>query len=368
MTLLDVVIVGAGMAGLACAQRLQGAGYQVSVLEKSRGLGGRMATRRIDGIPIDHGARFLQPQGQMLSDLTQQLIHQGIVTSWQPETFYLDSTGQLNPDPLAPHCYVAPAGMSAVGKALGTGLTIHRQQRVTAIAPTAESHWSITTTRADTGETGQHTAKSLVLAIPAPQIVPLLESLRSQPEIAAILPAIAAVQYAPCITVMAQYAPHASQAQAPLPCMPTTPWMMEGHADTPFFWVGLDSSKRQAPGMNIVLQSSAAFAEHWLETTDLQPAGEALLTQAGRLIAPWLSRPRRWQVHRWRYALVEKPCPQGALRTTTPSPLIACGDWCGELHIETALDAGWAAAASLQTMLGNAPLPDSPIELNLNLN
>jgi renalase len=44
--------VGAGLAGLICAQKLQRAGYQVAVLEKSRGLGGRLATRRVDGVAI----------------------------------------------------------------------------------------------------------------------------------------------------------------------------------------------------------------------------------------------------------------------------------------------------------------------------
>jgi hypothetical protein len=132
--------------------------------------------------------------------------------------------------------------------------------------------------------------------------------------------------------------------------------MIEGHSDSPFFWVGLDSSKRAAPGLNVVLHSSAAFAEHWLDSSNLQPAGEALLQQAGKLIAPWLTQPYRWQVHRWRYARVEKACTQGVLSAHIPAPWAACGDWCGNRQLDTAIESGCAAADHINHSLGGAPL------------
>jgi renalase len=360
MTLRNVIVVGAGMAGLVCARRLQAAGYQVSVLEKSRGVGGRLATRRLDGMPVDHGARFVEPTGERLQRLTDHWVHHGMLTLWRPHTYYLDSTGQLNPDPLAPPYYVAPAGMSAIGKTLAAGLTVHRQQRVVAIAPTADHTWLLTTTRTDDGTPQQYRTQGLVLALPAPQIGPLLAPLRSHPAMAALADSLALVAYAPCITVMAHYTQHSSQADARLPCLPQEPWMIEGHSDTPFFWVGLDSGKRQVEGLNVVLHSSATFAEHWLETPQLQPAGEALLASAGKLIAPWLAQPARWQVHRWRYARVETPNPHPLPTLSAPAPLVACGDWCGDRHLDTALEAGWAAAAALNDHLANPVLNDFP--------
>ena len=45
----DIAVIGAGMAGLVCAQQLSQAGYSVVVVEKSRGVGGRVATRRLQG-------------------------------------------------------------------------------------------------------------------------------------------------------------------------------------------------------------------------------------------------------------------------------------------------------------------------------
>lgn len=59
----NVVVIGAGMSGIACARALQSAGIHVRVIDKGRGIGGRVATRRAEvaGTPIsfDHGAQYL---------------------------------------------------------------------------------------------------------------------------------------------------------------------------------------------------------------------------------------------------------------------------------------------------------------------
>jgi renalase len=57
--ILDVVVVGAGISGLALARELRSRGRAPLVLERARGVGGRCATRRIDGQPVDHGLAFL---------------------------------------------------------------------------------------------------------------------------------------------------------------------------------------------------------------------------------------------------------------------------------------------------------------------
>ncbi|MCQ9182228.1 FAD-dependent oxidoreductase [Streptomyces sp. IBSBF 2953] len=51
----DVVVIGAGVAGLACAQDLLAAGVDVQVLEASDGVGGRMRSDRVDGFVVDRG-------------------------------------------------------------------------------------------------------------------------------------------------------------------------------------------------------------------------------------------------------------------------------------------------------------------------
>ena len=73
---VEVAVVGAGLAGLACAQRLRQLGRRVVVVEKSRGLGGRLATRRLPGTCADHGVRYLEVQGPLTELLIQTLVQQ----------------------------------------------------------------------------------------------------------------------------------------------------------------------------------------------------------------------------------------------------------------------------------------------------
>jgi predicted NAD/FAD-dependent oxidoreductase len=58
-----IVIIGSGIAGLACARRLAKAGLSPIVLDKGRGIGGRVATRRVGNLQFDHGAQFVNAHG-----------------------------------------------------------------------------------------------------------------------------------------------------------------------------------------------------------------------------------------------------------------------------------------------------------------
>ena len=119
--LFDVAVIGAGMAGLTCAQLLRQAGYSAVVLEKSRGLGGRVATRRLEGTCADHGARYLEPKGESLKRFVHVLSAHSIIKPWTDTTHTCDPVnGQLTPASPTNWCpyYVAPAGMSAAGKFL----------------------------------------------------------------------------------------------------------------------------------------------------------------------------------------------------------------------------------------------------------
>ena len=75
MTEGAVAIVGAGLAGLACARVLFGAQHAVTVLEKSRGVGGRIATRRVGRLAFDHGAQYLMVRDAGFRDYMELASH-----------------------------------------------------------------------------------------------------------------------------------------------------------------------------------------------------------------------------------------------------------------------------------------------------
>lgn len=328
--MFDVVIIGAGISGLVCAQQLHQAGYKVLVVEKSRGLGGRVATRRLHDTCADHGTCYLKPQAGILQRFVELLAQQNILQVWT-NTVHEFNAGlqQLTVSKRSP-IYTAPKGMSAIARFLAAGLEIQLNQRVIEISANADN-WCLQLE--STNATTQITAKAVVVAIPAPQALTLLEPIAESP---IFLNNLRSVEFASCISVIAGY-----------PAMQSHPiWHAVTVAgDDNLAWIGLDSSKRQELRSPVfVLHSSAKFAQNYLQSDDLQPAGNQLIARAAKYLLPWLDTPEWMQVHRWRYAFPTSPLINTCLNANTPQPLVCCGDWCGGDRVESALLSGISAA------------------------
>jgi renalase len=352
----DVAVVGAGMAGLVCAQQLRRSGDRVVVLEKSRGLGGRVATRRLAGTWADHGLRCLEVQGALSAQLIQTLVQQGIVHPWiDPETLALKNPA---PDQTKVR-YVATTGITAIAKFLSAGLEIWRGQRVQTLTPLPDRTWKLTLEAAGKADPipADLIVPAVVLAIPAPQALALLEPFADRLPVER-LAALRSVQFAPCITAIAAYpADYATK-------LSEIEWrFVQFPEGSDLAWVGLESSKHLGEGRSklddksklvIVVQSSAAFADRYLEQDDLNSVGQHLLSEAAIALLPWLADPEVLQVHRWRYAFVSQPwrelsfAPFTEISIAPPlAPLWCCGDWCGGDRLESALQSGSAAASQL---------------------
>ena len=76
---MRVVIVGAGISGLVAADELRAAGAHVSVVDKGRSPGGRLATRRIGAATLDHGAQFFTVRTPAFQHRVDAWIERGLV-------------------------------------------------------------------------------------------------------------------------------------------------------------------------------------------------------------------------------------------------------------------------------------------------
>ncbi|MEM6449872.1 MAG: NAD(P)-binding protein [Cyanobacteria bacterium P01_D01_bin.105] len=343
----DVAVIGAGLSGITCARKLGSAGYSVCILDKSRGLGGRMATRRVTNthmsnhhIRVDHGLRYWQPKSTGLQALTAELVGAGVLQPWTASEYEIHTRGVLTPvAPVSAPKYAAKMGMSAVAKYLlqrpgPDGLSVFEpaknlltSHRAMAISH-RDGHWTI---RCEMGEVVR--AKRCAIAMPAQQAADLLTSCldtSTDAESLAVDKRIAqlkAVSYFPCLTLMAGYS---TSRCSEMGALDPKGWMLTDWAGTSTDWVGLDSSKRgddAASAPVIVIHSKPKFAQRYLEARDLQPAASVLLhANARRLSADWIAQPEWFQIHRWRYARVQTPHPSAALAVTDT---LACGgDWC----------------------------------------
>lgn len=339
----DVAVIGAGISGLTCAQQLHASGYKVVVIEKSRGVGGRVATRRLYETFADHGACYLNPQEEELQKLVKILCDRHLLQVWTDTVYELDTT--LHPQSSVPR-YVAPSGMNAIAKFLAQGLEIHLNHRVEQITPTNQT-WQLTT------ETATFEAKAIVAAIPAPQALMLVEPLAESNFPATFLDSLRSVEFYPCLSVMAGYSADRQQELE----QRNPNWKACSLSDSDLAWIGLDSSKRLAPEFPVfVLHSTAEYATRHLDAPDLQPAAQQMLNRAADCLMPWLSAPNWFQIHRWRYAFPSRPLNQDYLAISTPLPLVCCGDWCWGNLIDGALQSGLAAATQINTQLQQLPL------------
>jgi predicted NAD/FAD-dependent oxidoreductase len=147
------------------------------------------------------------------------------------------------------------------------------------------------------------------------------------------------VRFSRSLVAIAVYPKSQQQAAAQLP------WRGIQSVDHPLLaWIGLDSSKQLEPQQPVlVVQSSAAFAEHNFAAADLAAVGRQLLA-AARPYAVGLDAPAILQVHRWGYAFAQNPLSDSFLVAQTTVPLYFCGDWCGGNRVESAYLSGVSLA------------------------
>lgn len=337
----DIAIVGAGMSGLTCAQSLQQAGYKVVVLDKSRGLGGRMATRRLHGTHADHGVCYLKPKSTEFQAFLDQLVDRKVIRVWT-DTIHELNQGKIQPPQKQASCYAAVNGITAIAKFLSIGLTLRLNHRVERIE--ANDGWQL---HCESGET--ISANAIVIAIPAPQAAVVCESLERD-----FVEQLKAVEYSPCMSAIAVYPP---ERQADVEKLDWKAIVCP--ADPDLGWIGIDSTKQLNPVQPaIVIQSNAKFATRYLEDADLQRVGERLLDRAAEVTEQWFSSPEVLQVHRWRYAFPINPISDRYLAANTAQPLICTGDWCGGNRVEDAFQAGLATANYLNQQSEGRSLPE----------
>ena len=356
----DIAIIGAGLAGLECGRRLKAAGYQVCVLDKSRGLGGRMATRRVvtnqrENIRVDHGLRYWPSPAGVLAPLTEELIAAGVLKRWHVSAYELRENDTLMPVEAEP-VYVASQGMSAIAKYLAQGFTLDDTllsgYRATHLSPYDQADGDGWRIECEDGKVVM--ADRCAISIPAPQAVDLFVDCPSEALIPSALDTLKSVTYNPCLTVLAGYGERQDMGK-----LNADGWMVTDKIGTSTHWSCLDSSKRaqatsatsQPPETTLVIHSKPGFAQRYLDVGDLQLAASVLLRANARKFGDWIAQPDWFQIHRWRYADVQQPCRQAML--PVGEGLVCGGDWCaGESaqhqNIAAAYVSGMAMAEELQ--------------------
>jgi renalase len=302
-----VAVIGAGLSGLTAARHLVSGGCEVVVFEKSRGLGGRLATRRAEGTVIDHGAPALDaPAGSALEDLARGL---GGESATVATTLTGVVAGPPDPDaPLGDHLISWPDGLTQLAKRMAADLEIVRGVRISTLRACGDGF-----ELGDEQGNGHGFADRVVISAPGPQAADLLERSPADP---GRLAAVRRLAYHPA--VMAVIGARLSPPPSFAILRPT---------DGPLAAVSVETSKgrepiggvtplvaRFAPGRSVDLLDAASDDEALAEAL---PAIEELL--GARIDVAWS------QVKRWRFCV---PSVRGSMDEMNPpgSRIVLCGD------------------------------------------
>ena len=136
-----IAIIGTGLAGLSAAQALHAAGHAVQLFDKSRGSGGRMASKRSDAGSLDLGAQYFTARDRRFTEVVQQWRDRGWVAEWTP-TLYNFRNGGLTPSPDEQVRWVGTPRMSAITRALLGALPVNFACRITEVFR-GEQHWGL---------------------------------------------------------------------------------------------------------------------------------------------------------------------------------------------------------------------------------
>jgi len=287
-----IVIVGAGISGLTAAAALDGAGHGVTLLDKGRRHGGRLATRTVDTAVFDTGAlSFRAPDSLADPD--------GAVQAWIDAGLVSVDGAMLRGRPT----------MRSLPTALSEGLDVRLAVQVTSVVPTG-SGWHVTAS-----DDRAWDADVVLMTAPAPQSLALLAGDGTQRVDSGTRDALAAIEYAPCLAVLA--VPRNGAALDP---------SRETHRDDADVDVAVirdNAALGVSPSPALTLQAGVAFSREHFDRDRLE-SGRALADLAERILGLALDVVH---VHGWRYAQVSRPHPEPCLvDVSTGAPLVFAGD------------------------------------------
>ncbi|NND71578.1 MAG: NAD(P)-binding protein [Rhodothermales bacterium] len=321
----SVAIIGAGMSGLSAANSLRAAGAHVRLFEKSRGPGGRMATRRTDGSTFDHGAQYFTARHPRFVSRVAGWIDDGIVSEWNGSIGVFES-GSLRDSTGATKRFVGQPRMSALTRYLSDGLDISFNTRISSINRASSGTWRL---HDDTGQ--KHGDFQFVLSSLPPDQASRLVGDNSD-----LAGRISNVRMKPCWALMVAFDKRVEV---------NYDGIFVGD-DSSISWLARNSSK---PGRgdvdSWVIHASAEWSDHHLED-EKSLIQDVLLTGFKKIVGQAALTPMYSAVHRWRYALAENPLNHGVLWDGTGT-IGLIGDWTNGSRVEGAFLSGESAALQL---------------------
>lgn len=331
----EILIIGAGMAATALAKSLAGQA-RLSLVEKSRGMGGRMSTRRSDAFQFDHGAQFLTARSEEFKAFTAEALDKGWLAPWEPRVTTLEvGAANYKREWFEPH-FVATPSMNGLCKAQlrelesqhGEHFKIALGTQVAKIVRGDSGQWQVF----DSLENSLGSYDIVISTAPPRQTEALFQDCGFSET-----PALAHAEHLPCFSLMLGFD---TDLQLPFDL-----------AVVKNSCVALIANDGTKPGRSsarsLLVHADNAWARANLEEPSEQ-VEERLLTETLSLTGLSEASISYRSLHRWRYAKTEKALEREFLLDREEG-LAACGDWCLGGTVESAYLSGYRLGVALRS-------------------
>lgn len=321
-----VTIIGAGLSGLTAAQTLQDQGFEVAVLEQGRTVGGRLASKHQGSAAFDHGAQFFTTRSETFTNQVNDWVQEGVVSEW--------CRGFNHDDGFAR--YMSTGGMSQLAKHLAEGLDIHVRSRVSATVP-LEDRWSV---MFESPELAPEETDAVILACPAPLGLDVLRAGGAllDPTAKKTAEGIGYHRVLACM-VTVDDAPDLGPTGA-----------LQQPDDPTFSFIANNQVKGISTDLAITFHLSHQASEAFWSVKD-KKMQTALADNLKSVLGS--AKIKQFSVKRWNHAgPVQAIADRALLISTTPRPVLLCGDAFGGPKVEGAYLSGLAAAEKMASLLG----------------
>ena len=313
---LSIAIVGAGLSGLTIANVI-GNHAEVTVFEKSRGVGGRMSTRYSDEFYFDHGAQFFTVRNKHFKQFLAPYFSSGLLQEWQGKVVTFEK-GKKMTDRIwfEPH-YVATPGMSNLCKKLAENIKINLNCDIAPLGEKSQQGWELF----DKNGTGLGYYDWVISTAPPVQTTHLFNKFLPKDSI------LNQSKFLACYSLMFGFNEKWVHS-----------WIAANILNSPLEWIAVNSTK---PGRNhnlttLVVHSSNSWAEVHADD-DLEKTEYFLRDELQQILKFDISDPEYFSMHRWRYALLDKLNDDQTKNESYYDKVLqlaSVGDWCSRSSIE----------------------------------
>ncbi|MDP9396442.1 MAG: FAD-dependent oxidoreductase [Actinomycetota bacterium] len=316
-----VMVVGGGISGVACARELTAAGLPVVVWDRSRRVGGRLASRTVSNRPVDVGASYFTVSDPAFAAVVESWRARGLARAWT-DTFAVAGPEGLREWARGPLRYAAPRGLRVLVEDLADGLYVEHGVDVESVDRVDGR------LRLDGSP-----AAAVVLAMPDQQAADLLGAgLQQEADL------VADQEWLPSLALYARWEERS---------WPETDGVFV-HDSGVLSWIA-DDGRRRGDGLPVlVAHATAGFAASRLDRPEdgLQPMLDELAGVLGVRGEPRWAGMTRWSLSS-PAAARKRPYHLGR------SGVGLCGDgWGGKPRVEAAFLSGRALGQALAARLG----------------